>query len=356
MNNIKKLSIVIIGLSILFSQLSFATQKRVALFKIQIIGSLQQNSNIIARDGGISGLVGKQPFWTFGDTLYNNKHNKTFTTMTGGYGKLQNPRLLINAASQGTQPQTIAFSTAEMQYNSQHNNPNQRIAIWPAGVIPISQNQSYVFFNAVKINPGFLNYQQLYFGIAKLNLGHYTAVRLNDCLFKNSKITLNAQFIQKQTIYFTSCRVAAFKAPCKIAKVNYREVKNQNHYLWWSKISGWTNDYAKASDVFDGSTTGLSIAYNAYMKKYVSAYATFFDNTILIRTAKNITGPWSKPEKLYLPVVSAGTRIYAVSMHPEYDPSGKTILISYYQPQTNLLGHIQLLHINFNIINFSINK
>jgi hypothetical protein len=328
--------IAIVGIAVI--RLSHASSSA-DVIHVQAVADLgkmtSQDPKLLGRDAGISGMVGNQPFWTFGDTNYNTASLATQPqpwqgrSITGAYGTIGSPTKLIDPAvsSDGLPPQTVPFTPAEEAYNKQNNSGDNRIANWPAGVVPIDSQSSYVFFNTILIKPG-NSITVRGNGVAKLEAGKYVATRIKDGLFEGN--ILNYQFRQGTDIFITSCRVVWITAQCKIGKVNYQSVTLPASYMWWDG-QRWQVDYSKAQDALEASTTGLSINYNPYIKKYVAAYATYLESDqIRVKVADNPQGPWSDPQIIYtLPPPPSGSNYYAVAMHPEYDQTGKSLFISY---------------------------
>ncbi len=339
-----------IGLAILrFSQASTTTNV-VKTYGVQDLGLMTSNDkNIVGRDSGQSGVVGDKPFWLFGDTLYNTNNIGRpvepweFRSMTGAYGEYSSPTSLTDTLGpDGLLPQTVPFSASELAYNKQKNKFDDRYALWPSGMVPVNSNSSYIFFSSILIGKGDLNYKLQYFGVAKLEKGQYVAKRLtgDKGLFTGQNIPLSVEFQEGNMIYYSSCQVGAFlSSPCKIGRVDIGSILNQNAYMWWDG-KNWQRDYSKATQVLDGSTTGMSIKYNPYLKKYVAVYLPIFNNSLRIRTADSITGPWSEAQELYKTLDSTKGNNYAANMHPEYDPSGKLLYVSYLDTEK---GNIRLL-------------
>ena len=339
-----------LGFTILrFSQASTATGI-IKTYGVQDLGLMTSNDkNIVGRDSGQSGLVGDKPFWLFGDTLYNTSNVGRpvepweFRSMTGAYGQLSNPSALTDAiGADGLLPQTVPFSASELAYNKQKNQFDDRIALWPAGIVPVDNNSSYVFFASILIGKGDLNYKLQYTGVAKLEKGKYVAQRLTGerGLFNGQDIPISVEFRDGNTVYFSSCKVGAFlSSPCKVGRVELGNILNQGSYQWWDGTN-WHRDYNKAIQVLDGSTTGMSIKYNPFIKKYVAVYLPIFNNSLRVRTADSIVGPWSDAQELYKTSDSAKGHNYAANMHPEYDPSGKLMYVSYLDAEK---GNIRLL-------------
>ncbi len=218
-----------------------STNGNVKIYASYNLGKLQfSDGNIIGRDGGVSGMVGERPFWTFGDTFYNTsrfavqpKEGDNYRSLTGGYGVLSNPvKITDPTLPPNTLPlQVVPYTQAELDYNRNTQNPDI-VAIWPSGVIPIDQSSSYIFYTVLTAGKQKqLDYHQKGMGVARLQAGQYVASRIKDNIFGD--IPMHAQFRAGSDIYFTSCQIVWIASPCKIAKVPYQQVTQAANYVWW---------------------------------------------------------------------------------------------------------------------------
>ena len=102
----------------------------------------------------------------------------------------------------------------------------------------------------------------------------------------------------------------------KLARFIESDIENQANYEYWNGASGqWlTGDESKASVIIDDRVGELSFIYNQTLEKWIIAYFSSDRYNITMRTAENITGPWSEPYEL-----AAGTeyaQLYGSYFHP----------------------------------------
>ncbi len=102
----------------------------------------------------------------------------------------------------------------------------------------------------------------------------------------------------------------------KLARFLESDIENQANYEYWDGASGqWlTGDESKASVIIDDRVGELSFIYNQTLEKWIIAYFSSDRYNITMRTAEDITGPWSKPYEL-----AAGTeyaQLYGSYFHP----------------------------------------
>ena len=77
----------------------------------------------------------------------------------------------------------------------------------------------------------------------------------------------------------------------------------------------------------------------------------FMSSTVHAQTAPAPEGPWSQPVALHKQEpITNGSTIYAAAPHPYYDPSGKTLVVTF----TNHPNTIQAIRIVSRIINHAL--
>ncbi|WP_024793609.1 DUF4185 domain-containing protein [Tomitella biformata] len=101
----------------------------------------------------------------------------------------------------------------------------------------------------------------------------------------------------------------------RLSRVRPDAVLDVARYEYWDG-GGWVaGDPTRAAVVIDGPVSELSVAWNAYLGKYIAMYSG-----VTIRTANSLTGPWTEPHTL---VSSAEVpTLYGGFMHPVSNASG----------------------------------
>jgi hypothetical protein len=102
----------------------------------------------------------------------------------------------------------------------------------------------------------------------------------------------------------------------RLARFLEPDMENQDNYEYWDKTTGlWVKgDENKATDIIIDKVGELSFIYNEKHKKWIIAYFNSERYNITMRTAENITGPWSEPYEL-----AAGknySQLYGSFFHP----------------------------------------
>lgn len=305
----------------------------------------------LLRDGGATGIVGGRLLWTFGDTIFlrQSQSGENGYSSTGALAELSTPSVVSEPLDSKGAPVSplLPLTAAESAYNKASGDPNERYALWPAAVIPESPSSSLILYNRLKVHPGGLNYEHLGTGMARVSSGSTAAQRLTDELFVGKE----DQYLHGYTeyggyLYLYNCknRAGTFDSDCSVARAPEGSVLVRSSYRYWNGNS-WSTDIAKAVKTIPGSTSGFSVAYNPYLGVFVSTTSIGFSKSIIIRTAPAPEGPWSDSIVAY----TASGSIYATTQHPELmTENGRNIMVSYYLPQDNWRGKLQLLSMRLN--------
>jgi hypothetical protein len=90
------------------------------------------------------------------------------------------------------------------------------------------------------------------------------------------------------------------ESSARLARFRESDIENQNNYEYWEgSINQWTkDDENKATVIINDKVGELSFIYNEKYKKWIIAYFNADKYNITMRTADNITGPWSEPYEL----------------------------------------------------------
>lgn len=94
----------------------------------------------------------------------------------------------------------------------------------------------------------------------------------------------------------------------------------------------------------------ISVSYNAYLNKFLAVYSQPMSTGVMLRTAKNLEGPWSQPLKAFDAMPPANTIgwIYDAMEHPEYArDNGRMIYITYSRQTGPLTFEMRLVSVKF---------
>lgn len=104
--------------------------------------------------------------------------------------------------------------------------------------------------------------------------------------------------------------------PAYLARFKEADIENLALYEYWNNTNGqWVTGNESAATIIINEKVGeLSIVYNTKHKKWIIAYFSEDRYNITMRTAENITGPWSKPYELA--AGNAFPQLYGSYIHP----------------------------------------
>lgn len=89
----------------------------------------------------------------------------------------------------------------------------------------------------------------------------------------------------------------------------------------------WSRSFEPTAPLFDSVPNEMSAAYNPYLKMHVAFHTHLRENKIVMRTAPQITGPWSEPRVVYQPERTGDDDlVYAGKEHPELAREGGRVL------------------------------
>jgi hypothetical protein len=69
--------------------------------------------------------------------------------------------------------------------------------------------------------------------------------------------------------------------------------------------------------LFDSVPNEMSAAYNPYLRRHVAFHSMHRENKIVMRTAPQVTGPWSEPHVVYAPAKGSDLDLIIVKSTPE---------------------------------------
>ena len=101
----------------------------------------------------------------------------------------------------------------------------------------------------------------------------------------------------------------------RLARFLESDIENRENYEYWNATNGWLKgEEYRASVIISGTVGELSFIYNEKHKKWLIAYFNADKYNISLRTAEEITGPWSNAYEL-----AAGSeyaQLYGSYFHP----------------------------------------
>lgn len=105
-------------------------------------------------------------------------------------------------------------------------------------------------------------------------------------------------------------------SPARLARFRESDIENKDTYAYWNAAAQqWlVGDEEQATVIIDDKVGELSFIYNEKHQKWIIAYFNADRYNITMRTAQDLTGPWSEPYEL-----AAGkeyAQLYGSYFHP----------------------------------------
>jgi D-arabinan endo alpha-(1,5)-arabinofuranosidase len=102
--------------------------------------------------------------------------------------------------------------------------------------------------------------------------------------------------------------------PASLARVEPRHVSDVDAYECWTGRDWRGGDLSAAAPVFTGPVGELSVRHNGFLDAWLAVYLDEGRAAIVLRTARELTGPWSEP----VTVVSGADHpgLYGGYLHP----------------------------------------
>jgi hypothetical protein len=325
---------------------------------VGVVRTVQQNPAVLLRDGTYSAEINGNSYWAFNDTgltapnasgenfFSNSLSWSTSLNATGG--------IVLNkdqVDSSGLPSQFIPFTAGEAAFNSDHAGSGtackvqpcgEGLAIWPGPIVYNPANQQVIipFVEIVRGGP-ISGYPAIGGGIS---VGTVTpngfamtrpiqAASGDRALMwpKGAQIFSDQAFLYNGYYYAYGGRSVFVTTEAILARVPVAQLLDQSAWTYYVGNETWSSDIGKAVTVFDGSASGSSVFFDAYLNEWVLIYRQNFANNIYYAVANAPEGPWSAQTLLAVGATGYDNNAdYATRAHPEYSPDGgKTIYVTY---------------------------
>jgi hypothetical protein len=267
---------------------------------------------------------------------------------TAALGNVKDPlRVEEPLDSMGAPKPFLTFTDEEEQYNDGSGRPDERIALWPGSVVPDGKGGGLVYYSKLYVHPGWLNYEQIGVGLARVGAGETAAKRDPGLVFKAPEPAFDsgATVVGSDVFVYGCTPDGSLDFPCLVGRAPLARAGERTAYRFWSG-SDWNGDLGAANPVLRGPSSGLTITRNEHLGQYLAIYSEIFSNRVLSRTAPRPEGPWSEAVEAYAsPAPPQGTN-YAAREHPQLAREGeRTIVVSYYHPTGALTGEVRLVEL-----------
>ena len=341
---------------------------------VKDLGVIPTNPDILGRDGGYSALFQGYSVWLYGDTFLAKPNAEGFSLISDSWSYTTD----LNAQdgisgfqerldSAGAPTMILAETAAEQDYNTEHNgNPcadqpcGARWALWPSSIVSdAGTNQAFVFYGVVSAMPGNFNFQGVGNSVAVWRDFQQLPQRpiLNppvvpnhpDLMFgQNEPGFGTAAFMSGGMLYAYGCGTPSNGSDkgCRLGKVAPASAQNRGAWTFYAGSGNWSPQISDAISVFTGSSI-MSVSWNIYLQQYVAVYSPPFSQNVLMRTAPNPEGPWSREVLAFVAMQPAGGgNVYDALAHSEYDVNGgETIFVTYSRTTGEFTSEVRLVEI-----------
>ncbi|MGA7754689.1 MAG: DUF4185 domain-containing protein [Candidatus Sulfotelmatobacter sp.] len=337
------------------------------------LGTIPTNPAILGRDGAYSALFQGYSVWLYGDTFLSSPNAQGFSLISNSWSFTAD--LNAQAGITGFQersdsagdPTMVLVETAEEQaFNAAHNGSpcaeqpcGARWALWPMSIVTdTSNNQALVFYMVVYAQPGSFNFQGHGSSVAlwqnfqqlpqRPNFNPPIVVNHPDLMFNENEPNFGTTaLISGGTLYVYGCGTPSNgdDKGCRLARMEPGSVQDPSAWTFYAGNEHWSSQIEDAVSVFIGSSI-VSVSWNSFLEQYVAVYSPPFSQNVVMRTAPNPEGPWSREVVAFVAMQPVQGNVYDAHAHSEYDlDGGQTIFVTYSRATGTFSSQVRLVSI-----------
>ncbi|MDE8344369.1 MAG: DUF4185 domain-containing protein, partial [Acidocella sp.] len=253
--------------------------------------------------------------------------------------------------SSGLPAQYIPFAAPENTFDTEHAGNkcavkpcNESLAIWPGPMVPMPNGTILIPFGLIARGgpiSGFVG-EGAAIAVATVNKnGTLTVRRPIEGTGRDPFLLWPAgvqgftdeAFVYNNYYYAYGGHNVFVTTEDILARVPVAKVLDLSAWTYYAGKGVWSANEADAVTVFDGSASGSSVFYDAYLKDWVAIFSGNFSNNLYYAVAHAPEGPWSKPVQFATGLAGYDNNAdYAGRAHPEFSPDGgKTEYVTYVQ-------------------------
>ena len=305
---------------------------------------LDNDVNITGQDGSTSILLpGGKSIWIFGDTIEGPFDTIRYHPLTD---------VLSNTASI-IPLQDISDGIRQFDYlkSAEAVHPRQLIhfvapedkathRLWAIHGVVIKE-RLYLFYHKITMDPVLDVFEAFILdgmGIARSDLSTFEFERLKapDGTFEFWKGDQPGfgVFIQKLDDYLYLWGSLDFNM--YLARIRPESVENLQAYEYLVEAPTpdrpdvrpvWDKSFRPSAPLFGDVPNEMSASYNAYLGKFISLTTFVREDKLVIRSAPQVTGPWSEPEVFFRPKKAKHDSLFnAGKEHPEFSREGGKVI------------------------------
>jgi hypothetical protein len=310
---------------------------------------LYDNPNIV-RDLGYSGVVNGQIVWTFGDTLVTVGSNSQFAASdSAALGDLANPlEVHDKALSAGGLP----LEWIPLMPDEQADGGLGRFAEGGTNVVEYAPNEGLVWFLQNDRMGGVNRIEGAGVATVTADPSGPRATRMVERMWGSDEPNWGDVGVTydprdgKVYVFGHGSAANGVNGTTFLARVPATRATDISAYEYWDQSKkSWTTTrfgngtngtqtYTTAQALFTNAGHGQSNAFwSNYYNTWMFVYGADWPNSdIYVSTAPNLEGPWTTAVDLATtcPTDAGCSNLrYCIAPHPEFDPTGKTLLVTW---------------------------
>ncbi len=323
-------------------------QPAVPLVNRQVCSLLDKgtgNGAMITGQDEISSLQsGGVVYWGFGDTGLSGGHpqipNNIATTTDGDAGDCV---ALTHAQTGGVARPLLPVS----------GDPDEA-TVWPTTMVAAVPGQVHFFYASMTVAQK--PFAVRFVGLARFDTSTLVGVRtgpnpvLGSSFWPPSYGITGARALEQGEDVYVFLQSADVARQVRLARVPKAQIEDVASYTYWDGTAqAFTPDFGTASTIVSEPWAQMpsEVSWNAYVGKWTMVYTTALGRKLAIRTADQLTGPWSGPrtlfdcQGLYRGPGALGTYCYSGQEHDEFQAAGGETI---YATVSNEIDYRVFLH------------
>lgn len=316
------------------------------------LGFIEKPAEVGGRDGAQSAAIGGALLWIFGDTFFGKKSvdGVHYRTNTAAIASVADPLMTSEPLDDNGAPfAALAWTEGELAYNEAAEEGSDRVALWNAGLVADEEEGTLLaFYEKLYTKPS--GWEAAGIGTARFRPGETTGERAEGLLFdweQKEEPLFKHAMLHEGTVYLYGAKPGL---PIGyVARAPLFRAEERSAYTFWDG-EGWSADVEKAAPLSMHAPGDMSVAYNAYLERFVAISSQPLDTRVMIRVAARPEGPWSESRVLFETDKGAdGAPTYVGTQHPALErDGGRTIVVSYSLPTDCFLcGEVALVEVTF---------
>ena len=337
------------------------------------LGAMPQAAAIKGRDGGYSGFFAGRSIWLFGDTVLAaaGEDGTSWRNNTASYtGDLDASDgiggLSEDLDSKGAPREFFPQTTDEHAFNVAHSEVllgkdgcqkpcGARWALWPGPLVgDTARQRALILYTEIYGEPGDWNFHSVGTGIATWEGAGKPVSRPEvrpgtahpTLLFQeNEPGFASAAAIHDGQLYLFGC--GGSNKECRLARAPLESILDRSGWTFFAGGERWATKPDEATTLFEGMDM-TSVHWNSSLQSWLAVYSPPFANQLMMRSAPQLTGPWSAAVKVadLLAPATSGDFAYSGLGHAEYARDGGQFEVAtYYRSTGSWQGEIRLLEL-----------